>query len=463
MRLAPPPLEVGDRDGFDGTDIFGYEEFGRNLAPLVENLEGPAVIALDGGWGSGKTVFAKQWAGLLRQRGSAVIYFDAFAADAGDDPLFDIASQLFAAAPDGEKRNDLAKAAGVFAKQFLPVVAGVGLRVATGGLMGGEAIGAGAAGVTEARKAAMGRGEEVSEAFRQRIEGAQDRAGVLLDLRQKLIALAEAMKANALDDVNEVPEPEKPRPVVMIVDELDRCRPPYALNLLENLKHVLDVQNICFVLITNLRQLTQVVAKQYGVSKADIYLEKFVQATFVLPEKERYAKNRQYIRHLFQENLGFEGNSHLRVPIEMAVSHAGTSLRGIEKVIPNVAWCLASGVFREGIGSARWLARDYEQILIPVVVCVIRALNPEMYAAIRIDRITPDEVMDFLCVKEWEVQATVKRQTRSALSAAFPPAAAVQGDTEKMREWKLGSLPSLVGRVCGLLDVLGDSARFLRQ
>ena len=104
MRLVPPPLEIGERDGFTGTDLFGYEPFGTDLARLVESLEGPSVIALDGGWGSGKTVFARQWAGLLRKRGSAVIYFDAFAADTGDDPLFDIASQLFAAAPEGEKR-----------------------------------------------------------------------------------------------------------------------------------------------------------------------------------------------------------------------------------------------------------------------------------------------------------------------------------------------------------------------
>ena len=159
----------------------------------------------------------------------------------------------------------------------------------------------------------------------------------------------------------------------MIVDELDRCRPSYALHLLESFKHVFDVKNMCFVLITNLRQLTQVVAGQYGVKDADTYLEKFVHATFVLPEKERYARNKEYIKHLFQERMGFEGNSNLREPIELAISHAGTSLRGIERVIPNVAWCLASGIFKIGDRFGDWLSQDYEEVLVPSVVCAIRA------------------------------------------------------------------------------------------
>ena len=85
MRLVPKPPEIGPENGFEGNDIFGYEEFGKNLARIVESLEGPAVIALDGSWGTGKTTFARQSAGLLRQRGSAMIEFDAFSVDHGEE------------------------------------------------------------------------------------------------------------------------------------------------------------------------------------------------------------------------------------------------------------------------------------------------------------------------------------------------------------------------------------------
>jgi hypothetical protein len=454
VRLAPPPLEIGDCDGFDGTDVFGYEEFGANL---VESLEGPSVLALDGGWGSGKTVFAKQWAGLLRKRGSAVIYFNAFAADAGDDPLFDIASELFAASPDGKERTDLAKAGGVLARHFLPVVAGVGLQFVTGGLIGAETINAGAAGAAEAKKAANDRAGQVSDAFRQRIGDVQARADALLAFRQKLIALAESMKAEALAHAEEVVDSVRPRPVVVIVDELDRCRPSYALHLLENIKHVFDIENVCFVMVTNLRQLTQVVASQYGVTEADTYLEKFVHSTFVLPEKKRYAKNTQYIKHLFWKRMGFEGNSKLRWPIELAVSHAGTSLRGIERVIPNVAWCLACGIFKERDQFGEGLSQDFEEVLVPSVVCVLRALNADMFARMRVHRLSSDEVREFLRVGQWEVGAPGKREEiQNILAREFQPKAAVEGDRDAMREWRSGSLRSLVERVCEVLDVLGD-------
>ena len=161
MRLAPPRLEIGDRDGFDGTDIFCYEKFGRNLASLVESLEGSSVVALDGGWGSGKTVFAKQWAGLLRNCGSAVIYFDAFAADSGDDPLFDIASQLFAAAKEGRVRKDFGEKAVAVFKVLAMRVPAAALRLTVGGGLGEEIVGT----LADAQEAGTSDGGDVSAAF----------------------------------------------------------------------------------------------------------------------------------------------------------------------------------------------------------------------------------------------------------------------------------------------------------
>lgn len=58
MKLAPPPLEIGDRDGFESTDMFGHEESGTDLPALETLLEGPSLIARDGEWGSGRTICA---------------------------------------------------------------------------------------------------------------------------------------------------------------------------------------------------------------------------------------------------------------------------------------------------------------------------------------------------------------------------------------------------------------------
>src|SRR5690606_11772240 len=40
-------------------------------------------------------------------------------------------------------------------------------------------------------------------------------------------------------------------PMFIFVDELDRCRPNYAIELLEGLKHLFDVRGLCFCVSTN--------------------------------------------------------------------------------------------------------------------------------------------------------------------------------------------------------------------
>ncbi|MCC2664196.1 MAG: p-loop protein [Geminicoccaceae bacterium] len=98
MRLTPPPLEIGETDGFSQNDLFGLAEFGDRLANLVCRLDEPLVVTLDGPWGSGKSTFVQQWAGLLRQRQVPVILFDAFANDHQEDAFISLASEITALA-----------------------------------------------------------------------------------------------------------------------------------------------------------------------------------------------------------------------------------------------------------------------------------------------------------------------------------------------------------------------------
>ena len=443
MRLAPPPLEIDERAGFDGTDIFGYKKFGQNLASLVENLEGPSVVALDGGWGSGKTVFAKQWAGLLRKRGSAVIYFDAFTADAGNDPLFDIASQLFTAAPDGDERRDLAKAAAVFAKRLLPVLAGAGLGVATGGLIGGDAISAGVAGVAEAKNARTDRGEEVSEAFRQGVEDAQGRADALSDLRQKLTALAQSMKAKALAAAEEDVEPSKPRPVVMIVDELDRCKPTYALSLLESIKHIFDVDDLCFVLVINSHQLDRIASTLYGIDPGHRYFEKFFSLIVRLParlQRSTTSIKEQYFKHLTQNTLA-DRFPPIGTWIEWMLSiaaHRDWSLRTVEKMMRNMAICLAS-IHLE----------PHDPALI-TVVCSLHADDQDMYSKLRSGTITQSDLHDCLGIDEWE-RPSFRKRFQKLFEKYFP----VGPNDENIDE---GAYPDRgVIVLCDLMDRMGQT------
>ena len=446
MRLAPPPLQIGDRDGFEGTDIFGYEEFGTELAGLVESLQGASVIALDGGWGSGKTVFAKQWAGLLRNRGSAVIYFDAFAADGGDDPLFDIASKLFEAAPEGERRDQFVRAAVALGRRLGPLAAGVGLRATTAGQTGTEEVRELLAAVTEARSAAIEKYGNVSAAFRRRVEGAKDRARALADFQRSLTALATTLQAIAIKSIEDGGEGPKRRPVVVLIDELDRCKPTYALSALESVKHVFNTENMCFVLVTNQSQLAQVVAREYGVEANQRYLEKFIHATFRLPtavgSTDRSARE-TYVRHMCEKMLSSQGASAIANSLIDVSSAARLSLRDIEKVMVNISMCEEA--------SAMWRFRMHRvrSPLIPVFICVVRALSPERYARLRSSEMTSESVLDYLELDTWSIGEERTRYIEM-IKTHFPPEEALEGRLAVGRQWSRD-----VRAMCRCLDRFG--------
>jgi hypothetical protein len=88
--VIPEPLFNLYNEGFTGKDILKRADTGKRLSSLVESIEDPLVIALDGEWGSGKSFFLKCWVGAhkLENNGQATtIYFDAFAHDYLEDPL----------------------------------------------------------------------------------------------------------------------------------------------------------------------------------------------------------------------------------------------------------------------------------------------------------------------------------------------------------------------------------------
>ena len=76
------------------------------------------------------------------------------------------------------------------------------------------------------------------------------------------------------------------QPIILFIDELDRCRPDYAVDMLEVIKHVFDVENVKVVLVTNTKQLRAAINHRYGVEvDAQKYLDKFLKYSFALPDK----------------------------------------------------------------------------------------------------------------------------------------------------------------------------------
>lgn len=72
-------------------------------------------------------------------------------------------------------------------------------------------------------------------------------------------------------------------PITIVIDELDRCRPNYAIKLLEEVKHLFDVDGVAFVLGMHAEQLAHSVSAAYGAGfEASSYLRRFFNRRYAL-------------------------------------------------------------------------------------------------------------------------------------------------------------------------------------
>jgi KAP family P-loop domain len=73
-------------------------------------------------------------------------------------------------------------------------------------------------------------------------------------------------------------------PLLIIVDELDRCRPNFAIEMLEVIKHLFDVENVVFILAYDGHQLACSTQSLYGQNfDGKTYLQRFFNLEFNLP------------------------------------------------------------------------------------------------------------------------------------------------------------------------------------
>jgi len=86
--------------------------------------------------------------------------------------------------------------------------------------------------------------------------------------------------------------------LIIFIDELDRCKPEYAIRLLERIKHYFDDERVVFVFSVNISQLQHTIRAYYGDGfDATRYLDKFFDLRVSLPEIDYD----MYIRKCFRE------------------------------------------------------------------------------------------------------------------------------------------------------------------
>lgn len=344
MRLTVPDPDITlYEDGFAHHDQLDRKATGDKLSDLVERIDDPLVIALDGAWGSGKSFFLKCWVGEhLQRKGNSTqtVYFDAFKHDYLDDPLIALTGAIAerfttAGAEESDaKTRKIKKAAWAIGKG----AARIGLSAVTFGAT--EILG------DMGDEIAKATGAE-AKAFLNSEKGNEE-ANDYWDMQRSKIAAMSAFRL-ALTGLTE-PETEgankgKPsRKLVIVIDELDRCRPDYALSLLEIIKHFFNVDGVHFVLGCNTEALAWTVRSRYGENyDARRYLQRFINLKLRLAQNENLGFTKHPVDDYFLsavEQMGLTESQYLpslKSYISAMKYTQGFSIRDLHQLLARLA------------------------------------------------------------------------------------------------------------------------------
>ena len=254
----------------------------HNFISMLLNIEKGGVIAIDGEWGSGKTYFVHQVKWLLdctsknidgevesvlsrtvpkldniKSHKYKAFYYDAWKYDKSNNPFFTLLRTMILAFGGIDYFNQkkgfiesLLKSASHIVKGITPI--------------------------------------DVESIF----NGIKEFSGINDTTPLSELEFIEQMDSQVNSFLDYICEGQYDK-LVVFIDELDRCRPSFAVELLEIIKHYFNNDKLIFVLSTNLKEFQYCIKHYYGEGfDGWKYLDCFIDIRITLPKitVEEYCK-----------------------------------------------------------------------------------------------------------------------------------------------------------------------------
>ncbi len=249
LAPVPAPWEAWRDDRLERFRLAAY------LNTVISSINHPFVINLSAPYGTGKTFFLRNWQRQILDEGGRVVYLNASETELSGDPIIALVSAF---------RTQVIKAGGV---QDIPSFDALIEEASPYILRNEQRAGAGAS-------ARLDQHDAVMHSMHRFRSGLVQFVGKMMDAE---------------------PDPRR-RKIILLIDELDRCRPAYLLELLECLRHVFLVPGIIAVLAADQNYLHQAVSGVYGgEAGGEGYLRKFIDWELALPDPSY----RVFARHLY--------------------------------------------------------------------------------------------------------------------------------------------------------------------
>ena len=333
---------------FDTQDEFKRKPIAENIIRLLTSDIDLSPMVIDGGWGTGKTEFCQKLIRLMQEQYSNYqpVYIDAFRSDHSGEPLLALLAEIIkACTPEGsdekliEEHKDrirrITKAAGFLMKTVAKAAVGHVLKQNTDDL-------------AEELQQIMNDDQEADSLAETVTDAAATISSHTIDATVEALLKEQIEAEKNLETLKTcLKELAAEKPIILFIDELDRCRPDYAVDMLEVIKHVFDVENVKVVLVTNTKQLRAAINHRYGMEvDAQKYLDKFLKYSFALPDKivARFEEERalvavEYFKQLIRnsrmasELQGLIGQRIILNFISDMIERNNISLRETERLV----------------------------------------------------------------------------------------------------------------------------------
>lgn len=252
------------------------------LTTLLSNVgnEDSFVMTVSAPYGGGKTFFVKMWQNYLKEQNGHTLYYNAWENDFSINPLASFISCFSELDDVDPKLKDKVKALITAAQKItLTKIPEICVRL----------LGALCKKYLDIEAQELYDTAKISAEF---VDEAEKEVGKLSAKAKTMIANEKELRYAIADFKKKLKElitsfertnKRISGKLVIFIDDLDCCRPDYAITFLEYIKHLFSIPNCNFVLSVDEDQLISTIEKVYGSKNAEGFLSKIIDFDFNLP------------------------------------------------------------------------------------------------------------------------------------------------------------------------------------
>lgn len=287
-------------------DKFDRKNVAINLTKILDSKTCPKVICIDSSWRTGKTTFITMFKDMLDnnevyKNKFRSFYFNAWENDYIKEPLLAIFSEIDINIKEDDTMTK------EFVNKTKPIINSVSrvlLKRLTKNILDSD---------------------NLLEDIKNEIDNSSNKKDyMLIDEVSKCKQLRVELKREMNDYQKNIN-----KKIVFFIDELDRCRPNFAIELLEVIKHLFDIDNFIFMVAIDKEQLSHSIANIYGQNMdTEGYLRRFFDLDYKLPKID----TRQYIKTISDDIFkDYYNTEFLQFFLEEFINKKNFSLRDIDK------------------------------------------------------------------------------------------------------------------------------------